>query len=152
MHAHPLCMCTPMHMYSVTVHPNSGDSADRAAMQNLALFSMPIIRFVDRLVGATNAMRVDAWSSKGEHVTLRCAHPDLEQCVGLATAAFGLELLRGRTGTGEGEGEGGSGETIAPGVWYPAELPSSARANIMAAAKEGAFLWEMGSSTSGLKK
>ena len=34
--------------------------ADKGAMQNLAVFSMPIIRTVDALVGATNAMRVDA--------------------------------------------------------------------------------------------
>ena len=34
---------------------------DKGKMQGLAIFSMPIIRAVDALVGGTNAMRVDAW-------------------------------------------------------------------------------------------
>ena len=95
---------------------------NREAMQAFALFSEPIIRLVDKLVGATNAMRVDAKSADGKHVvTARMVHPDLEVCVGLATAAFAVEVLKG---------------TIEPGIWYPAELPSQARANILAAAKE----------------
>ena len=40
----------------------------------LALFSMPIIRAVDALVGGTNAMRVDAWGKDGRKATLRVAH------------------------------------------------------------------------------
>ena len=67
--------------------------ADRGAMQNLADFSMPIIRTVDALVGGVNAMRVDARAADGAAVTLRVAHGDLEDCVGQATAAFGMELL-----------------------------------------------------------
>lgn len=97
------------------------------AMQAFALFSEPIIRFVDRLVGATNAMRVDA-KGGGKQVTLRIAHPDLEQCVGLATAAFALELVRGR---------------VRPGVWYPAELEAPVRASILAAAREDSFVYEV---------
>ena len=103
--------------------------ADRGAMQNLAEFSMPIIRTVDALVGGVNAMRVDARAADGAAVTLRVAHGDLEDCVGQATAAFGLELLRG--------------DTIKPGVWYPAELGASARANILEVARERAFVWEV---------
>ena len=102
---------------------------DRDKMQGLALFSMPIIRAVDALVGGTNAMRVDAWGKDGRKATLRVAHKDLEDCVGQATAAFGLELLRG--------------DTIKPGVWYPAELGASARANILEVARERAFVWEV---------
>ena len=102
---------------------------DRDKMQGLALFSMPIIRAVDALVGGTNAMRVDAWGKDGRKATLRVAHGDLEDCVGQATAAFGLELLRGGT--------------IKPGVWYPAELGASARANILEVARERAFVWEL---------
>ena len=66
---------------------------NRDAMQAFALFSEPIIRLVDKLVGATNAMRVDVKTKDGKHtVTSRIVHPDLEQCVGLATAAFCLEV------------------------------------------------------------
>ena len=72
-------------------------------------------------------MRVDAYGTDGQKVTLRVAHSDLEDCVGQATAAFGMELLRG---------------TIEPGVWYPAELEAQARTNILARARENAILWE----------
>eukprot|EP00438_Fugacium_kawagutii_P036190 Skav232977 [mRNA] locus=scaffold1735:449643:458779:+ [translate_table: standard] len=85
--------------------------ANRQLMQNVAVFSMPIITAVDRLVGARNAMRIDARSAKGEAVTLRITHEDLEDpaldrqdCVGLATAAFGLEVLEKR---------------VDAGVWFP---------------------------------
>lgn len=95
---------------------------NREAMQAFALFSEPIIRFVDRLVGATNAMRVDASTKDGRHtVTTRIVHPDLEVCVGLATAAFCLEVLNGN---------------VDPGIWYPAELSPKARSNILEAARE----------------
>ena len=53
---------------------------NRDAMQNFSLFSEPIIRLVDLLVGATNAMRVDVTANVGgkkEKRTLRMAHPDL---------------------------------------------------------------------------
>lgn len=96
---------------------------NRDAMQAFALFSEPIIRVVDKLVGATNGMRVDAKTADGKHaVTSRIVHPDLEDCVGLATAAFALEVLKG--------------VTVKPGIWYPAELPQEARTNILLAAKE----------------
>ena len=46
----------------------------------VAVFSMPIITAVDRLVGSRNAMRIDARSAKsGEEVTLRVTHEDLEE-------------------------------------------------------------------------
>jgi len=114
---------------------------NRDAMQGLALFSMPIIRAVDALVGSTNAMRVDAYrkgaggGGAGDKVTLRCVHPDLEDCVGQATAAFGMELLRGKGATGD--------PTIGPGVWYPAELQADARSNILAVARQKTLVWEV---------
>lgn len=98
---------------------------NREAMQAFALFSEPIIRLVDKLVGATNAMRVDAKNAKGDVVTTRIVHPDLEVCVGLATAAFAVEILKQ-----------GTERTIEPGIWYPAELSQEARANILEATKE----------------
>ena len=121
----------------------SGLLKNREAMQALATFSMPIIRAVDALVGATNAMRVDAYrktdADRGtaEKVTLRCVHSDLEDCVGQATAAFGMELLRGRMGDAACEA------TIGPGVWYPAELKAGARSNILTVAREKTLVWEM---------
>eukprot|EP00908_Phaeocystis_cordata_P018249 Transcript_2966.p2 GENE.Transcript_2966~~Transcript_2966.p2 ORF type:complete len:403 (+),score=152.63 Transcript_2966:33-1211(+) len=104
--------------------------SDKEAMQGLSVFSMPIIRAVDALVGGTNAMRVDAWpKGGGPQLTLRVAHADLEQCVGQATAAFGLELLRGGR--------------VPPGCWFPAELSAEARASILGLVREDAFVWEV---------
>ena len=104
---------------------------DRNLMQKFALFSEPIIRFVDKLVGATNAMRVDVRSKDGTaKVTSQIVHDDLEMCVGLATAAFAIEVLKKD-----------DCKTIPFGVWYPAELPKEARSNILEAAKEGTITY-----------
>ena len=114
---------------------------DKDKMQGLALFSMPIIRTVDALVGSTNAMRVDAYKagqSTTPAVTLRCVHDDLEDCVGQATAAFGMELLRGREG-----GVEGVEATVEDGVWYPAELSETPRRNILEVARERTLVWEL---------
>ena len=46
-----------------------------------------------------------------------------------ATAAFGLELLRGGR--------------VAPGCWFPAELPQDARESILGLVREDAFVWEI---------
>ena len=115
---------------------------NRSAMQKFAVLSMPVIRWVDGMVGATNAMRVDAYRNQAdgrspELVTLRCMHAQLDDCVGQATAAFGLELLRGRGRSACGEA------TIEPGVWYPAELPAAIRSNILSVVKENALVWQM---------
>ena len=115
---------------------------NRDAMQNFALFSEPIIRLVDKLVGATNAMRVDVTAStqggsKKEKITLRMAHPDLEQCVGLATAAFALELANSVKNK--------DNATVEPGVWFPVELEKKARENILRISQEDTFVCELGS-------
>ena len=52
-----------------------------------------------------------------------------------ATAAFGMELLRGKGATGD--------PTIGPGVWYPAELQADARSNILAVARQKTLVWEV---------
>jgi len=101
--------------------------ANKALMQALAVFSMPIIRAVDTLVGSTNAMRVDAYGAGGKVVTLRVTHPDLESCVGIGTAAFAVELLKGG---------------VEPGVWFPAEM-SASRAAILRRARTTSILWEV---------
>jgi hypothetical protein len=136
---------------------------DRDVMQSFSLFSEPIIRFVDMLVGSTNAMRVDITVGRGtadgdgggrkrecrrESVTLRMAHPDLESCVGLATASFALEVAESvvlRGGVGRGVGENKVKEsTIEPGVWFPVELGKQARTNILRSMREDAFVYELG--------
>lgn len=103
---------------------------NREAMQNFSLFSEPIIRLVDKLVGATNAMRCDVTAKNGDKVTFRIAHPDLENCVGLATAAFALEMLNKQ-------------QTVQPGVWFPSELGEEARKNILEVSREDAFVYEL---------
>ena len=121
---------------------------NRDAMQRLARFSMPIIRAVDQWVGATNAMRIDACRKGGEgngtpdRITLRCVHDDLEDCVGQATAAFAMEMLRGRSGHSTAE-QTTAEQTIPAGVWYPAELQATARNNILNVAREQALVWEV---------
>lgn len=105
--------------------------ANKPLMQALSVFSLPVIRAVDRLVGATNAMRVDATNARGDAVRFQATHADLEQCVGLATAAFALEVLA----------TSGSQE-LRPGVYYPADLPPRARNAILARVQRDATLWE----------
>ena len=109
---------------------------NRQAMHAFSLLSMPVIRAVDAAVGSTNAMRIDAHGAGGS-LTLRCVHPSLEDCVGQATAAFALEVLRGRTS--------GSTDvsTIPAGVWFPAELNVLARRNIFEVVREKALIWEL---------
>ena len=94
------------------------------------------------LVGQCVEFIPDVASFKLEHLfefdsTLRCVHADLEDCVGQATAAFAMELLRGRSGHSSAE------LTIPAGVWYPAELQATVRKNILEVARENALVWEI---------
>jgi len=66
---------------------------NKALMQGLSALSIPVIRAVDSLVGATNTMRIEASGRKGSRVRLSVTHEDLEQCVGLATAAFAVQAV-----------------------------------------------------------
>ncbi|KAK3288138.1 hypothetical protein CYMTET_4376 [Cymbomonas tetramitiformis] len=100
---------------------------NRDLMQAFAVFSEPAIRFVDKLVGATNAMRVDA-KVDGQEVSLLCVHDDLEVCVGIGTAAFGMQMLRGQ---------------VPHGVWFPAEMGSKNRQGILERAQREASKWDM---------
>ena len=59
-------------------------------------------------------------------MTLRMVHPDLESCVGLATAAFALEVLRAGVVVDNGAEGGGATTTktmmtVEPGVWFRVE-------------------------------
>ena len=117
--------------------------ANKRLMQSLSVFSLPVIRAVDKLVGATNAMRVDATNARGDAVRFQATHVDLEQCVGLATAAFALEVLVGAGKTKDrGHGEQTPLVTISPGVYYPAGLPTHSRDAILTRVKRDAVLWE----------
>ena len=120
--------------------------SDTDLMQGLSVFSLPIIRAVDLLVGATNAMRVDVTSARsGRRCKFSVTHKDLEQCVGLATAAFILELMdHGGSGIGgKNEKDGGPlTSTIRPGVYYPAELPLESRERILELVRRDAIVWD----------
>ncbi|KAH8056017.1 hypothetical protein JL722_7844 [Aureococcus anophagefferens] len=98
-------------------------------MQALALFSEPVVRAVDALVGSTNVMKVDVTDDRGVVRTLEHGHDDLETAVGLATAAFGKELLDG---------------AVAPGIYWPSDLPPDVSDRICDVVREdaGTFLWE----------
>jgi hypothetical protein len=109
---------------------------NRQAMHAFSLFSMPVIRAVDAAVGSTNAMRIDAHGAAGS-LSLRCVHQSLEDCVGQATAAFALEMLRGRTSGSTGA------SSIPAGVWFPAELNPVARRNILEVVRQKALIWEL---------
>ena len=71
-------------------------------------------------------------------MTLRMAHPDLEPCVGLATAAFVLEVASSIIG------EKMTTKTVVQGVWFPVELGKLARENILQVVKEDAVVYELG--------
>eukprot|EP00904_Undaria_pinnatifida_P012410 jgi/Undpi1/829/HiC_scaffold_10.g04293.m1 len=102
---------------------------NRDLMQALAEFSEPLVRITDKLVGATNAMRLEAVAKDGRKVVLRYAHEDLEVCVGIATAAFVAATLRG---------------DVRPGVWFPEEAfeDKTNRSRLFDQATRGAFMWE----------
>ena len=59
-----------------------------------------------------------------------------EQCVGLATAAFALEVANSVKNKKDA--------TVPPGVWFPVELGKQARENILRVAKEDTFVYELG--------
>jgi phosphotransferase system HPr-like phosphotransfer protein len=57
-------------------------AGNRDLMQALSVFSLPVIYFVDAIVGAKNCMRVDAIAAKsGKKLTLRATHHNLESAV-----------------------------------------------------------------------
>mmetsp|Transcript_19703 Transcript_19703/g.25512 ORF Transcript_19703/g.25512 Transcript_19703/m.25512 type:complete len:451 (+) Transcript_19703:56-1408(+) len=105
--------------------------ANRDTMQRLAVFSDPIVRAVDSLVGSKNAMLITATdrssstrtttrtsqNDSNKVVYARHVHEDLEAAVGIATAAFALHLLHD--------------DNVKPGIRFPAELSSEHRDAIL---------------------
>lgn len=101
---------------------------DKKFCQGLAIFSLPIIRIVDSLVGSTNAMHISVKSDKNNSATFTVIHDDLEECVGLATASFAYEILKGG---------------VKPGVFYPSDLGEKERRGILERVKGEAVLWDV---------
>jgi len=74
-------------------------------MRALSIFSMPIVRAVDLIAGATNAIRVDVYDEADTVLASAVyAHENLEPCVGESITAFATAILEGK---------------VAPGVWFP---------------------------------
>jgi hypothetical protein len=105
-------------------------------MRNLSIFSLPIVRLVDTLAGATNAMRCDVKTPKSSTkaaadddatscYTAIYAHENLEPCVGECVVAFCAAVLGG---------------AVPPGVHFPEEaIPAGPDlAQVLALASVGA--------------
>eukprot|EP01040_Poterioochromonas_malhamensis_P012900 gene12900-14135_t len=90
---------------------------DREQMARFAVFSVPLVRLVDSLVGATNGIRVDFFCQSGKKQTAILNHQNLEDCVGEAIASFATEILQSNE--------------ITPGVFFPEELPKRSRDRIL---------------------
>lgn len=104
--------------------------SDRTMMQSLAVFSEPIVRAVDALVGSANVMRITASSREtGRAVRALHHHRDLEDAVGIATAAFTLELTHRRRGPQAPTPS--CRELLTAGVRWPAEFDADLRAAIL---------------------
>jgi len=81
-------------------------------MRKLSVFSIPLVRLVDKFAGATNAMRCTVTSDKEPSLraTAIYGHENLEPCVGECVVAFACAILSGN---------------VAPGVWFPEEAIES---------------------------
>lgn len=108
---------------------------NQSAMQALSSFSLPVVRFTDKISGARTGIRVDVRFGPrvdgvaGTEVISVYEHETLRECVGDSTAAFTLELLYGNS--------------KAPGVFYPEELNEEAAARILRNAARGADRFEV---------
>lgn len=101
--------------------------ANEVLMRRLSEFSMPIVRLVDSVAGATNAMRCDVRvdAKPSVRATAIYGHQNLEPCVGECVVAFACAVLSG---------------AVAPGVWFPEEAISGgiAAAQVLRCASIGA--------------
>jgi hypothetical protein len=84
---------------------------DRASAMALARGVEPLVRLVDGLVGELTAMRVDVDLASGANVSSLFVHKRLSTCVGVAVAAFALDMLEHPAGTPGAQA----------GVWFPEE-------------------------------
>lgn len=112
--------------------------SDRDLMQKFALFSEPLVRIIDTLVGATNVVKVEATGSKGTVTTALHGHANLEECVGIAISGFATELLAHH--------QQAMGENRRGGVLFPEEVYGAGeeerRQRVLARATREAFAWD----------
>ena len=112
----------------------------------------------------TSPVRIDATgmnkaSGTSAHVRFSVTHDDLEQCVGLATAAFALELMNPAASSptpntlppgafSSKEVDTNTANSIPPGIYFPSELPPVSRQAILGRVKGDASVWELEVNTS----
>ena len=80
---------------------------NRDLMAKFALFSLPMVYLIDKLVGSANGIRVDVITKKGSTFTGLLTHDDLEQSVGDAICSFAVQVLKNK---------------VKPGVYFPEEV------------------------------
>ena len=81
----------------------------KETMQNLATFTMPIVKLVDLIVGEKMSIKIDVKLKNGKVSTSLFTHPKLSECVGTSVSAFALAMLFD------------SKNDDAAGVYYPEE-------------------------------
>ena len=80
---------------------------NRDLMAKFALFSLPMVYLIDKMVGSANGIRVDVTTKKGLTYTGLLTHDDLEQSVGDAICSFAVQSLKNK---------------IKPGIYFPEEV------------------------------
>ena len=91
-----------------------------AFSQGLASFSQPMVKFTDKFVGETHAIRADVLGESGRRVRALQSHESFRVCVGQSCAEFTLALLALRCGWNCGEAQD---ELEQPaGVYLPEQL------------------------------
>ena len=125
--------------------------ANEPVMRNLSVFSLPIVRAVDAIAGATNAMRCDVTGPTQQNdsnnnnnntnnndnwkVTTIYAHDNLEPCVGECVTAFACAVL--------------TPGVVAPGLWFPEQAVKAGpdAAAVLALASIGAHTTDVETTT-----
>lgn len=95
---------------------------NRDAMLAFAKFSMPVVKAVDKISGARTGIQAVA-RGNGKVVRYCYEHERLAECVGEATAAFAVEMIK-RIMNHENE-------SLPKGILYPEELSGKTRGEIL---------------------
>ena len=98
--------------------------ADRRRVASFVAPLLPLIRIVDRFVGAAIAIEVEAEFRDGQRRRLRYAHQDTLASIGAAVVAQAEELLQDR---------------VAPGVLWPEEGIRDKKLHLLSATQGGTF-------------
>lgn len=104
------------------------------AMMQFARFSMPVVRAVDYLSGARTAIVAEASAANGACARVSFEHESLAVCVGEGTAAFVAQLVNLKMMQL-------ADSHIPAGVWYPEELGSDIKENIVQLATSSCSLF-----------